>query len=261
MNAARMGVLALAVVAAGLAALLARSLVASKEPVKAEVAVAPVTEVLVSARDIEVGARLDSTSLRWQGWPANAVSTGFITKAAAPTALTDYDGSVVRAAMLAGEPVMASKIVNLKNAGFMSALVQPGMRALAINVTPQSSAGGFILPNDRVDVLMTRRSQDEESGTQTVQGETILRNVHVLAVDQSFNNKSGDEALVGKTVTLEVTPSQAELLTLSAVEGDISLSLRSIAETGGENDEQIPKASGNVINVVRFGVEQSVKVK
>lgn len=261
MNAARMGVLALAVVAAGLAALLARGLVSSKEPVKAEVAVAPVTEVLVSARDIEVGARLDSTSLRWQVWPDNAVSAGFITKAAAPTALTDYDGSVVRTAMLAGEPVMGNKIVNLKNAGFMSALVQPGMRALAINVTPQSSAGGFILPNDRVDVLLTRRSQDEGSGTQTVQGETILRNVHVLAVDQSFNNKGGDEALVGKTVTLEVTPSQAELLTLSAVEGDISLSLRSIAETGGENDEQVSKASGNVINVVRFGVEQSVKVK
>lgn len=261
MNAARMGVLVLAVVAAGLAALLARGLVSSKEPVKAEVAVAPVTEVLVAARDIEVGAHLDQTSLRWQSWPDNAVNPGFIIKSSAPGALAEYDGSLARTAMVAGEPVTAGKLVNMKSAGFMSALVSPGMRAIAITVTPQSSAGGFILPNDHVDILMTRRTQDDSTGKQSVSGETILRNVRVLAVDQSFNNKSGDEALVGKTVTLELTPSQAELLTFSAVEGDITLSLRSIAEGDGQGDDVVNASAGNVIHVVRFGVEQTVKVK
>lgn len=261
MNAARIGVLVLAIVAAGLAALLARGLVSSNEPAKVEVAVAPVSEVLVAASDIAVGERLSSGSMRWQSWPENSVASGFITKANAPTAMGDYDGSLARAAIFAGEPISAAKLITAGGAGFMSALVAPGMRAIAIPVTPQSTAGGFILPNDYVDILMTRRTQDEASGTQVVKGETILKNIHVLAVDQSVASKSGDDALVGKTVTLEVTPAQAELLMLSTAQGEITLSLRSIAQSGEGTDDVVSGADGTVVKVVRYGIEQSVRVK
>ena len=251
MNAARIGVLVLAVVAAGLAALLARGLMTSSKPEPVvEKIEEPTTEVLVAGRNLQLGQRASSGDLRWQRWPDASMNPAYITRVARPAALEEYTGSVARSSLLAGEPVTEEKLVNLSGAGFMSALIDPGMRAIAVEITPQTSAGGFILPNDRVDLVDINR------------GQTVLKNVRVLAIDQRFS-ESGDQVAVGRTATLELTPAQVELVSVAANESRLALSLRGM----GEKDAAVSDADtskregGSVVKVVRYGVAQSVRVK
>jgi pilus assembly protein CpaB len=249
-NAARIGVLVLALVAAGLAALLARGLVSSDSEKQAETKVVeePTAEVLVSVQNLQIGQRVRASDLRWQRWPEAALNNAYVTKTQRPTAAEEYTGSVARSAILSGEPVTEDKLVSLTGAGFMSALITPGMRAAAVRITPETSAGGFILPNDRVDILDVTR------------GQTILRNVRVLAIDKRFNDKDGEQVVVGKTATLELTPSQVELIAVAETEGQLALSLRSMGDEGLVGDEQAD-SSGSVVKIVRYGATQSVRVK
>jgi len=249
-NAARIGVLVLALVAAGLAAFLARGLVSSdSEPVIEKVVEAPTTEVLVAVSNLQIGQRVASGDLRWQNWPDESMNGAYITRTQRPTAIEEYSGSVARSAVLSGEPVTAEKLVSLSGAGFMSALIEPGMRATAIKITPETSAGGFILPNDRVDVIDIRK------------GQTLLRNIRVLAVDQRFNEKAGEQVAVGRTATLELTPAQVELIAVAESEGLLALSLRSMGEQELAENEDTAKAAGSVVKIVRYGTAQTVRVK
>ncbi|MBC7103590.1 MAG: Flp pilus assembly protein CpaB, partial [Parvibaculum sp.] len=151
---------------------------------------------------------------------------------------------------LSGEPVTAEKLVTLSGAGFMSALIEPGMRAAAIAITPETSAGGFILPNDRVDVVDVGK------------GQTLLRNVRVLAIDQRFNEKAGEQVVVGRTATLELTPAQVELVAVAQSDRPLSLSLRSMADSESTAaDDTTRNLGGSVVKVVRYGTTQSVRVK
>ncbi len=261
MNGARIGVLVLAVVAAGLAALLARGLVSSKpEPVQ-PVAVVPTTQVLVASTNVDRGVRLAAGDLRWQAWAAGPVSPELITKDAKPNAIDLYAGYVTRAPIMNGEPVIVSKLVDLKTGGYMSALITPGMRAVAITVSPETSAGGFILPNDHVDVILTHKVRESGMGEEAVRGETFLRNVRVLAIDQRFKEE-GDQVAIGKTATLELSSSQAELLATAQAEGTISLSLRSLEKADeAVADTDGTKTDGAVIRIVRYGAEKTVRVR
>lgn len=262
MNAARMGVLVLAVVAAGLAALLARGLVSSNEAPVQQVEQAPTTEVLVAATDLERGARLTGGDFRWQAWPQGSLGANAITRAQRPDAAEKLTGHLARVAIANGEPITETKLVDLKNGGFMSALIEPGMRAVAVSIAPETGAGGFILPNDRVDVILTYKQRDEETGVDTTHSDTILRNVHVLAIDQRFKEEGGEEVAIGKTATLELAPLQAEVLTLSQAEGTITLALRSLAgEARKSADDDVAKSEGSVVRVVRYGVEKTVRVR
>lgn len=262
MNAARMGVLVLAVVAAGLAALLARGLVSSNEAPVQQVEQTPTTEVLVAATDLARGARLTAGDFRWQAWPQGSLGANTITRAQRPDAAEKLTGHLARVAIANGEPIAETKLVDLKNGGFMSALIEPGMRAVAVSIAPETGAGGFILPNDRVDVILTYKQRDEESGVDTTHSETILRNVHVLAIDQRFKEEGGEEVAIGKTATLELAPHQAEVLTLSQAEGTITLTLRSLAgEARKSADDDGAKSEGSVVRVVRYGVEKTVRVR
>jgi pilus assembly protein CpaB len=131
------------------------------------------------------------------------------------------------------------------------------MRAVSTQISPETGAGGFILPNDRVDVIVTRRNTDQGGGDQT--SETVLTNIRVLAIDQNIEEKGGQKVVVGKTATLELTPGQAETLTLAQHLGSLSLSLRSIADarqTAPVEDSR-PNGRGSV-NVVRYGVSTTV---
>jgi pilus assembly protein CpaB len=185
----------------------------------------------------------------WQAWPATTAAGNFIRKSDRPKALENLTGMIVRAPFVAGEPIREVKLVNSKGSGFMAAILPSGMRAVATQISPESGVGGFILPNDRVDVIMTPRSKDD-SGERT--SETILRNIRVLAIDQNVEEKNGQKVVVGKTATLELTPGQAETLALSHQIGVLSLSLRSIAD--GTLEEKTDDSARQNVNIVRFGV-------
>ncbi len=250
-NAARIGVLGMAIVAAGLAALLARGLMSSdtEEPVK-QVVEEPTAEVLVAVNNLDIGQRVSSSDLRWQRWPEAAMNPAYVSRAQKPTAIEEFTDSVARSALLSGEPVTLDKLVTLTGAGFMSALIEPGMRAAAIRIEPETSAGGFILPNDRVDVIDVEK------------GQTILRNIRVLAIDQRFNEKAGEQVAVGRTATLELTPGQVELVSVAQADGMLSLSLRSMGDQDlAGTEEQVRASSGSVVKIVRYGTTQSVRVK
>jgi len=258
-NSARIGVLVLAIIAAGLAAFLVRGLVSSKNDQPQVATEAPASEVLVAAGPLEVGRKIISTDLRWQEWPASAVNPAFVTRQLAPNAMEQYVNTIARSPMGAGEPVTAEKLIDPNNAGFMSAMIQPGMRAVAMNIAPETSAGGFILPNDRVDIISTMKgANDRRDGSSTMRSMTLMRNIRVLAIDQTFKDP-GSQVAMGKTATLEVTPGQAETLMLAGVDGALSLSLRSLAE--GEVVEENANSEGSTVKVVRFGVENFVRVK
>lgn len=263
MNAARIGVLVLAVVAAGLAALLARGLVSSNKQAPVEQAAqAPTTEILVAATDLQRGSKLSGGDFRWQSWPQSSLGANLITRAQMPNAAEALAGRLARTPIANGEPITEAKLVDLKNGGFLSALINPGMRAVAIPIAPETSAGGFILPNDRVDVILTSRQRDEQAGQDTNRSETILRNVRILAIDQRFKDESGEQVVIGKTATLELSSRQAEVIALAQAQGTVSLALRGFAGADQDTlDEDVAKSEGSVVRVVRYGAERTVRVR
>jgi pilus assembly protein CpaB len=146
--------------------------------------------------------------------------------------------------------------VKADGSGFMAAILPAGYRAISTEISPETGAGGFILPNDRVDVLLTKREKNPNGrGADVSSSEIVLSNVRVLAIDQAPKEKEGSNSLVGKTVTLELKPEQAETLARSRQSGTLTLALRSIADVNAvENtDEQLNKRGEN-LNVVRYGV-------
>jgi len=222
------------------------------------------TDVLVAKSDIPLGGALRPEDLSWQSWPASAVSTQFVSKKMRPGAVEEFKGSIARSPFVAGEPIREQKIVKANGSGFMSAIVSPGLRAISTDISPESGVGGFILPNDRVDVLLTRRDTDNQklSGGDGFVSETVLRNVRVLAIDQTVEEKNGQKVVVGKTATLELAPRQTETLAVSRQRGTLSLALRSLAEqkpSAKANPEDEPDRAGGSINFVRFGIN-SVQV-
>jgi len=187
------------------------------------------------------------------------VSANFINKNNNPKALENLSGQVARTPFVAGEPIREAKLVNAKGSGFMAAILPSGMRAVSTQISPETGAGGFILPNDHVDVILSRRDRAAEkaTGSEAHTSEFILSNIRVLAIDQNVEEKNGQKVVVGKTATLELTPRQAQTLALSQQLGSLSLALRSIAdasENGGPSDDDKPDARSQAVNIVRFGV-------
>lgn len=260
MNMTRILILVGALGAAGAAAFLARGLMGGQSQASA----APnmeLTEVLVASRSIEVGTKIMPGDLKWQGWPKAAVDASFIAKHNAPQALEDSsEGSVARVPLAAGEPVTAQKVIKADGAGFMAAVLTPGKRAIGVKLTADRSAGGFILPNDRVDVIMTRKLGNNADGMTVYRSATVLRDVRVLAIDQTSGEEGESKAIVGKTATIEVSGQQAEILSLAEAMGDLSLSLRSLtsADQPTDDDANVKAFSnddgGARLAVFRFGI-------
>jgi pilus assembly protein CpaB len=256
MNAARIVVLTIALSAGGVAAYLARG--SDVKPAEAPpVAQLPTTEILVAKTDIGLGQSVKPEDLQWQNWPATSAGGSLISRASRAEAIREIVGSIARAPFIAGEPIREQKLVKANGSGFMAAILPTGYRAISTEISPETGAGGFILPNDRVDVILSRRDKNpDKAGLDLINSEIILTNIRVLAIDQAPKEKEGMNALVGKTVTLELKPDQAETLARSRQSGTLALALRSItdgnvAESG--SDEQAPKR-GSSINVVRYGV-------
>ncbi|HEY1473172.1 MAG TPA: Flp pilus assembly protein CpaB [Pseudolabrys sp.] len=257
MKAARLVVLTVAIAAGGVAAMLAGR--SEKPPEVKVVPAAPqiaMVDVLVAKSDISMGQTVSPGDVRWQEWPANAATGNFIRRSDRPNAVESLAGSVARYPFVGGEPIREAKLVNTKGSGFMAAILPSGMRAIATQISPETGVGGFILPNDHVDVILTRRDGDKTAGADTHSSETILTNVRVLAIDQNVQEKDGQKVVVGKTATLELTPSQTETLAVSQQLGTLSLALRSITDASRDESQSEDKLGGRRagVNIVRFGV-------
>jgi len=211
------------------------------------------TEILVVKDDIGVGQNLTPQNISWQQWPAANAGSQFIQKRNRPDAINELSGSIVRIAFASGEPVREAKVIKAGTSGYIAALLPACMRAVAMEISPEAGAGGFILPNDHVDVIMTRI--EKASQEEFVTAETILSDVRVLAIDQTVEEKNGQRVIVGKIATVELTPRQTETLALARRMGALSLALRGLRDVnkpvadGGDNSV----ANRQSINIVRFG--------
>src|ERR1700732_290569 len=264
MNIARIVVLTIALSAGGVAAYLV-----SASDNKPAAPVEPVAQlqtgdVLVAKADIGGGQTVPQADMQWQTWPAATSGNTFIRRNERPDATNQIEGSIARAPFIAGEPIRELKLVKANGSGFMAAILPTGMRAVSTEISPETGAGGFILPNDRVDVILTRREKnpDRSSSNDIVFSEIILTNIRVLAIDQAPKEKDGQNSVVGKTVTLELKAEQTGILAAARQAGTLSLALRSIADLNqgdiGSDDRARQRGS---INVVRYGIANPTTVQ
>jgi len=306
MKPAKIAVICIAAVSAIGLALVVRAMGSSGQPVSAAAAAPaaaarPMAKVLVAARDLAPGKRLTDADLAWKDWPVDEVNPAFITDGSVPIpqaageakpaeaapaprgavatvaraaadvatggAKSEYFGSVVREPILAGEPIVGRKIVRAGDSGYMAAYLEPGMRAMAIRVNVETAAGGFILPGDRVDLVLTRETNlgnvgASEGDRSKFTSATVLQNIKVLAIDQSTRAGDDEQAVVGATATLEVGPRDAEALALAKSEGDLSLVLRSYADTAGPSGRvQAARVQTSAVRIYRGGAPEVVVVQ
>lgn len=250
--------LAIAATAGLMAFMMVRGLV-SKPPVQKTVEVkVKSSDVLVARTDIGLGQITNDSLFRWQSWPEETVTTGFITRTAQPDAMTQLAGSIARAPIMAGEPITQQKLVKAGQGGVLAAILPAGMRAISTRIKEETAVGNLILPNDRVDVILIRRMRSR-SGQEEFVSDLLFGNVRVLAIGQQIETREGKKTADGAatTATLELTARQAELLALGNSMGDISLSLRSIADLDvnqGPTAGIDPSAKeSTAIRVLRYG--------
>jgi pilus assembly protein CpaB len=237
MNVARLAIFGVAAVSAAGASLLAfvLSAPAPEEPIiiNAQPVEPPIKliEVLVAAKDIPMGARVDG-ALDWMKWPEDGASATLVRRDEHAQAIEELKGSIARQSFFSGEPIREAKLIK-SDRGFMSAILPEGKRAVAVQISAETSAGGFILPNDHVDVIMSRqRPSTDKDMPPSLETETVLKNLRVLAIDQTVEEKDGERVVVGSTATLEVDPKQAEALTAAQQMTDkLVLSLRSLSDS------------------------------
>jgi pilus assembly protein CpaB len=262
MNIARIVVLTIALSAGGVAAYLASGSDNNKPAPVESAAKLQTAEVLVAKSDIGLGQTVGPDNIQWETWPAGTASNNFIRRNERPDATTQIAGSIARAPFVAGEPIREPKLVKANGSGFMAAILPSGMRAVSTEISPETGAGGFILPNDRVDVILSKREKNAAlpGSPDVVNSEIILPNIRVLAIDQAPKEKDGQNNVVGKTVTLELKPEQAETLARARQTGTLSLALRSIADLNMADNNTEKDSSpkrGESVNVVRYGVQSS----
>lgn len=263
MKLARLVVLGVALAAGGGAVFFLNG---AKPPPPAIVQAAPTIEmedVLVAAKEVPLGTLVSDQDIQWVSWPRASTSNGMVLKSVTPGGFDDAKGSVTRAPFVQGEPIRKEKLVKGPNSGFMSAILPSGSRAVAIEIDGggKSSAGGFILPNDHVDIVRTFRDEEasKASGLDMYSAQTILSNIRVLAIGQNVQEKNGERVVVGTNATLELEPAQVEVVMLAQRIGQLSLSLRSMVDSNQKipAEQALPQDRSGV-TVVRYGVAASV---
>jgi pilus assembly protein CpaB len=213
----------------------------------------PTKQLLVARLPIPVGKFIVADDLKWQDWPEAAPTGVFIDKKTDAEGLEKMVGAVARFELVEGEPVTATKLVHPGDQSFMAAMLTPGMRAVSIDISPETAAGGFILPSDHIDVIITRQVENAKNGVGNVRSDMILQNVKVLAIDGIYAPpaKEGQAAvLIGTRATLELSQPDSSLLSTAKKSGDLSFSLRSIA------DIQSPSGATGAGRVYRDGMAQ-----
>ena len=301
MNTARMAILGVASLA-GICCVgvLMHGLAGAKPPAPTVVVAAapppiPTQEVLVASRELAVGERIQGGDMSWQAWLASAVNVEYVTQGPPTTAQAQsqfgqaaskvtsiaknavnnpadgpgsvFVGAIVREKINKDEPLIASKVVRSGQSGVMAVTLDPGMRAVALPLTAESAAGGFILPGDHVDVILTRQVDAQGASASATHGNvasTVMRNVRVLAIDQNMAAQKTASA-VGATATVEATPAQAEYLVLAKASGTLTLSLRSYADAAGGAEigsmsHDASGAGGMTVRVFRNSTPTAVTV-
>jgi pilus assembly protein CpaB len=228
----------------------------------------PTTMVLVAKGNLAAGQFVRPENLRWQPWPADGIAPSYVVQG--QRQLEDFVGAVVRGAMGDGEPITETRVVRPRDRGFLAAVLEPGYRAVTVNVTPSSGISGFVFPGDHVDLILTmvlksgdtaqsskECSSKYNGGSYTTScteksaqpersnhvAETVLKDVRVLALDQRADDQNKD-IVVAKTATLEVTPKQAEVIAVTGDLGKMTLSLRSLAR---DETEAVADSNGRKI--------------
>jgi pilus assembly protein CpaB len=255
MKRARVLVLCIAATAALGAAWIAKKIVSGPREVQQVEKTVDATDVLVAANNINLGDSIRADDLKWQQWPASGVTPGLITREADPDAPNKLSGAIARAPFIVGEPIKEQKLIKVSEGGVMAAILPAGMRAVSTPISEETAAGGFILPNDRVDVILSHKMQ--VGSKEEPVSEAVLRNVRVLAIGQEIETKGDDKVATGKTATLELTPRQAEILALAKSMGEISLSLRSLADAtpgGAEPVGKLGDTAGGTVKFLKYGV-------
>jgi pilus assembly protein CpaB len=256
MKTARLAVLGAALVAGlGAAALASRS----NPP---EIAAAPpppplpTDGVLTAAKELNFNAVVDESDLRWEDWRKDNIPEGFVRKSALPDGIEKLKGFYVCSNFQMGEPLRRECLTKDPHSGFLAKNLPAGSRAVAINIDTQgsSTAGGFILPEDRVDVIHIFADTDaaRKGGGNSFVSQTILANIRVLAIGQNFQEKNGERVVAGANATLELTPSQAETIILAQRTGQLSLVLRGIIDANAAGEQH--QNYNNGLMVVRNGV-------
>ncbi|MBV5271592.1 MAG: Flp pilus assembly protein CpaB [Afipia sp.] len=261
MNTARIVVLAVAICAGGAAAYLASG--SDPKPV-VEAPRLETTDVLVARSDIPMGQTVSADDMQWQSWPSSTASSSFIRRTDRAEAMSQIVGSIARSPFLAGEPIRETKLVKGAGSGFMAAILPTGMRAISTEISPETGAGGFILPNDKVDVILTKREKapDQSGGTaDVINSEIILSNIRVLAIDQTVGEKDGQKVVVGKTATLELKPEQAESLARARQSGTLSLALRSLVDANQPDTSDENRGKRGSVDIVRYGVPTTMTTR
>jgi pilus assembly protein CpaB len=262
MNNSRKIVLAGAGLAAIIVIFLVRGMLGGgTAPAKAAFAPPAVTmsQVLVASNNEDSGTPMTPDMVRWQAWPKANVDASFITQDTSPNLNTIISGAVVRAPLLAGQPITTVNIIHSNSSGVMAATLSPGMRAVSIGISTESSAGGFILPNDRVDVILTEQLGDAHQ----FHARTILSDVRVLAVDQTYKEDKDQKVVLAKTATLELTPKEAEAVERSQSSGTISLSLRGLGDANPSSSAVASSRSSLLgsgdgdVEVLRYGIPRA----
>lgn len=262
MGVSRIILLVVALLAGGLAAFLAMRGTAPEQVVvegPTQVIEEQKAKVLVAKIAIGVGQRITAESIEWQNWPEFAVRPEYISEAVTPDAKTGMLDAVARFEIFPGEPIIEKKLVH-SNQGYLSAVLPKGMRGVSVPVDANSAAGGFILPNDRVDVVLSRGGVSQ----------TILANVKVLAIGTRLGetgttgekadpeNPKADVFQGGTIATLELTPAQGELIINSAKVGSLSVALRSVADFAAVPGDDVQNETSRAIRMIRFGIGTDV---
>lgn len=251
MSPARIIILAIAIVAGLGAALLISRPPKVSGPAVTKYEPAPTVEVLVAAANVPLGNKLAASDLKWIAWPLASLPENVVRKQDAPDGEAEFVGQIARAPLFGSEPIRRDKLLKA-DSGFLSAILPQGKRAVAITTDSKgaNTAGGFILPNDRVDVIRTSRDDSNSKDGAPPVSETVLANVRVLAIGQSIQEKNGEKVVVGETATLELDPKQVEIVTLAQKTSSLSLALRSLQDAGDKS----PPAEEGGLTLVRYGV-------
>ena len=280
MNVTRVVVLGVAALAAGGAALIVRNIVGGETPAAVASQPPPVltSDVLVASTTVPPGRPLEVGSVRWDPWPKTSVSDAFITKDEQPDMAKAVEGVIVRSPLVAGQPVTPLNTVRSDVTGFLAATLMPGMRAVAMPVEANTGAGGFLLPNDRVDIILTH-DVSGGAGDKVWRSSTIIEDVRLLAIDQTATPESAPppapaggaaaapntDSKVGKVATLELTARQAEILHRARAVGSLYLTLRSLGDSDGRASVGTTAfggaAAGPTHLIIRYGITRDVGKK